>query len=444
VNNLPPHSTEAEQGVLACILQEPNESLDRCATELPGDGSAFYDLRHRDLFRVLVEMHDQRQPIDSITLDSRLRATGKIDNCGGTAYVASLADKTPSPANLPSYIGIIVDQWQRRQVIATCSEFSEAARTSPEPIAEIIDRAQGRVLAVGTTGPQTDTSITASMLSRRAMDALEDRHRGQTRAIATGFPYLDRLLTGGLKPGQLVVLAGRPSTGKTAFAMQIAAQASDAHPVGVFSLEMSADELALRELAREARNNLRGYDPTETLSQQTQNTVGMAAHRMKARKQFIDDRPDQTVQRIRATARRWKHREKIALLVIDYLQLIEGNNRCRDRREIVDEIARGLKMLAKELQVPVIALAQLNRNSENENRKPKLSDLRESGAIEQDADVVLMLYRRPGSDGEPDPSSIGCRIAKQRNGPTQIDAHFRFNGPTFRFEEESTKIPHEP
>lgn len=444
MNHLPPHSIEGEQGVLACILQSPNESLDRCATDLPGDGSIFYDLRHRDLFRVLVKMHDQRQPIDPITLDSRLRATGKMDDCGGPNYVGGLTDKTPSPANLPSYIGIIVDQWQRRQIIATCSEVTEAARTSGEPIAEIIDRAQGRVLAIGTTGLQMDTSITGSKLARLAIDALEDRKRGQTRAIETGFLYLDRLLTGGLKPGQLVVIAGRPSTGKTAFAMQIAAHAADTHAVGVCSLEMSGDELAQRELAREARNNLRDYAPTETLSQQTQKAVALAAHRIKARKLFIDDRPDQTVQRIRATARRWKHREKIELLVIDYLQLIGGNNRCRDRREVVDEIARGLKILGKELQVPVIALAQLNRNADNENRKPKLSDLRESGAIEQDADVVLMLYRRAGSDGEPDPSSIGCRIAKQRNGPTQIDAHFRFNGPTFRFEEESPKVPHEP
>ncbi len=226
--------------------------------------------------------------------------------------------------------------------------------------------------------------------------------------------------------------------------MQIAGTAATDRCVRVFSLEMSSAELGKRELAREAQDDLRAFQPDRVLNERTQKSVALAAHRIKDRKLLIDACPAQTLHRIRATVRRWKHKHKIELILVDYLQLIEGNGRCRDRREVVDDLARGLKNVARELDIPVIALAQLNRNADNENRKPKLSDLRESGAIEQEADVVLMLYRRAGSDGQPDPSSIGCRIAKQRNGPTQIDAHFRFNGPTFRFQEESTKIAHDP
>ncbi len=444
MDNLPPHSTEAEQGVLACILQDPVASLDLLSTELPPNGAAFYELRHQALYRSLVEMHEKRQLISLPMVFSYLRDKGTTDDAGGFSYVSELEDKSPSPANLPSYLEVLNDKWSRRRLITTCHNIAENARHNSEEITGVIDRAQAEILAIGTEGNRRDDTVTGQQLMRETMSDLEDLKNGKTCAIATGFSHLDQLLTGGFKPGQFIVIAGRPSTGKTAFGMQIAGTAATDRCVGVFSLEMSSAELGKRELAREAQDDLKAFQPDRILDERTQKSVALAAHRIKDRKLLIDACPAQTLHRIRATVRRWKHKHKIELILVDYLQLIEGNGRCRDRREVVDDLARGLKNVARELDIPVIALAQLNRNADNENRKPKLSDLRESGAIEQEADVVLMLYRRAGSDGQPDPSSIGCRIAKQRNGPTQIDTHFQFNGPTFRFQEESTKIAHEP
>lgn len=444
MNHQPPHSIESEQGVLACILQEPNESLDRCTTQLLPDGSAFYDRRHGDLYRTLVTMHGNRQPIDLITLHTYLRDTGKIEDCGGSLYVSELQGKAPSPANLPTYLSTVVDKWHRRKIINTCYSIVGDAETSTAPIAEVLDRAQGQVLEIGTEAVRTTSSIDAATLMRTAFSALEERNRGHARAISTGFSELDRLLTGGFKPGQLIVVAARPSTGKTAFGMQIAAHASESRPVGIFSLEMSADELGQREIARESQNDLRAFDPEKIPDKRTEKAVAIAANRIKTRRMVIDAHPTQTIERIRASARRWRHRDKVELVLVDYLQLVGGSGHGRDRREVVDEISRGLKILAKELEIPVVALAQLNRDSERDNRKPRLSDLRESGSIEQDADVVLLMYRCAGRDDDPDPSRIGCLIAKQRNGPTQCETRYRFDGSLFRFTEQSTKIPHEP
>jgi replicative DNA helicase len=445
MDNLPPHSTEAEQGVLACILQDPIASLDLCSTELPPDGTAFYELRHQTLYRSLVEMHNRHQLITLAMVDSYLRAQGSTDDAGGICYVSELEDKSPSPANLPSYLEVLTDKWSRRRLITTCHNITENARHNPEEITGVIDRAQAEILAIGTEGNRRDDTVTGQQLMRETMSTLEELKDGKTCAIATGFPEFDRLLTGGFKPGQLIVIAGRPSTGKTAFGMQIAGTAATDRCVGVFSLEMSSAELGQRELAREAQDDLRAFQPDRVLDLRTQKSVAIAAHRIKDRKLLIDACPAQTVQRIRATARRWKHKHKVELILVDYLQLIEGNGRCRDRREVVDEISRGLKILAKELDLPVVALAQLNREIDKEaKRKPRLSDLRESGSIEQDADVVLMLYRRPGEDGELDPSSIGCRIAKQRNGQTLTDVLFHFHGPTFRFTEQPRTIAFDP
>jgi replicative DNA helicase len=442
MDNLPPHSTEAEQGVLACIFQDPVASLDLCSTHLPPDGTAFYELRHQALYRSLVQMHNKRQLISLPMVISHLRDTEATDDAGGISYVSELEDKSPSPANLPSYLEVLTDKWSRRRLINTCHNIAENAQHNPEDISGVLDRAQAEILAIGTEGNRSDDTVTGQQLMHETMSSLQELKRGNTCAIATGFPELDRLLKGGLKPGQFIVIAGRPSTGKTALGMQIAGTAAIDHSVGVFSLEMSSPELGQRELAREAQNDLQSFQPDRVLDVETQKSVALAAQRIKDRKLLIDASPAQTVQRIRATARRWKQKHKVELILIDYLQLIEGNSRCRDRREVVDEICRGLKILAKELAVPVIALAQLNRELDKENnRKPRLSDLRESGAIEQDSDVVLMLYRRPGADGELDPSNVGCRIAKQRNGPTLVDVLLHFNGPTFRFTEQARTIP---
>ena len=243
MDNLPPNSTEAEQGVLACILQDPVASLDRCSTELPPDGTAFYDLRHQALYRSLLEMHEKRQLVSLAMVFSHLRDKGTTDDAGGIRYVSELEDKSPSPANLPNYLEVLTDKWSRRRLITICNNISENARHNPEGITGVIDRAQAEILAIGTEGNRRDDTVTAQQLMRETMSSLQELRDGKTCAIATGFPYLDQLLTGGFKPGQMIVIAGRPSTGKTAFGMQIAGTAATDHCIGVFSLEMSSAEL---------------------------------------------------------------------------------------------------------------------------------------------------------------------------------------------------------
>lgn len=442
-DRLPPHSIEAEAGVLGCILLAPNENIGLCLEKLKAGAATFYDFRHQTIFKALVEMYEARAPIALLTVTQRLKDSGQLEAAGGLSYLLGLEDAAPSAASVGYFVAILSEKYRLRQLAAVAAEILERTRgpLTGDEVDALVDDAERKVLAVRGDAADDAEAVDARALMRGAVDALEARCNGEDTALPTGFGRLDGFLGGGLRAGQLVVVAARPGVGKSAFALQVAAHVAERRPVGVFSLEMTAQEIALREIGRESGVDLRRFRPGAEIPQATTKAVTTAAGRYTKRRLYVNDTAGLSIGKLRAIARRWRREKGVELLVIDYLQLLSADRSGRDRREVVDEISRGLKLLAKELGTPVLVASQLNREMEKDkNRKPRLSDLRESGAIEQDADVVLMLYRRPDKsadgDADPDPGRVGLLIAKQRNGPSGVDVHFRFTGEVFRFEED--------
>jgi replicative DNA helicase len=429
LDRVPPHSLEAERGVLGCLLIDPVENIGHCLERLKSGSECFYDLRHQELYDVLVEMYDAKEGIDLLTVQQRLKDKGRLEALGGLEFLMSLPDATPSPLNLPYYVDIVREKHMLRRMVRTCAAVVEKVY-DPEQAGDVeslMDEVEKDILRIGEEATdQVEKGI--KDLVHDAIAQIEKFHQqaGMTTGVPTGFPDLDKMTTG-MHGSEMIVIAARPSMGKTSLAMNIVEHVAleMGMPVGVFSLEMSSESLVLRMLCSRAKVNLRNVREG-FLAERDFPKLTTAASKMAKAPLFIDDTGGLSVLQLRAKARRMWQQHQIKLFVIDYLQLLKSTaTRADNRQQEIADISNGIKALAKELNVPVIVLAQLNRELEKREAgaAPKLSDLRESGAIEQDADLVGMLYRpkmeaddADGGDNAGVP--VNLLIAKQRNGPT--------------------------
>ncbi len=441
VDRLPPHSVEAEQGVLGCVLLSPNEGMGTCIEKLKSGAEVFYDLRHQTIFNTLAAMYDAREAIDVITVQQRLKDRQLLEQVGGIAYLSTLPDSVPSAANLSYYLDIVQEKFLLRKMIRVCTEVVGRVYDFEGEVDALMDEVERDILRISESRVQSH-SATIKELVKKAINTIEDFHQrqGMLTGIGTGFNDLDKM-TSGLHGGEMIVIAARPSVGKTSLAMNIAENVAidQGLAVGVFSLEMTAEALVLRMLCSRSRVNLRNVREGFLAERDFPKLTGAAGKLAKA-PLFIDDSSGLSILQLRAKARRMQQQYNIKLFVIDYLQLLHSTSRrAENRQQEIADISSGIKSLAKELNVPVIVLSQLNRELERDkNRKPRLSDLRESGSIEQDADLVGLLYR-PSSDEEDitapgeDAIAVNLLIAKQRNGPTG-DVNLTFIKPYTRFE----------
>lgn len=443
LDRLPPHSTEAEQGVLGCCLLDPNQCIGECIEKLKDDGkSAFYDLRHQTVYETVSAMFNARQPIDLITVQQHLKDRQLLEQIGGIAYLSQLQDAVPSAANLAYYLDIVREKYLLRKLITTCSGVVGKVFDYEGEVEALLDEVEKEILRVNESRSQA-TMIPVNTLVHEAIATIENyfSRNGQLGGLATGFADLDKM-TDGLHGGEMIVIAARPSMGKTSLAMNIAEHVALELklPVGVFSLEMSSASLILRMMCSLARVNLRSIREG-FMSESDFPKLTNAAGRLSAAKLYIDDTAGLSILQLRARARRMAQQHGIKLFVIDYLQLLNSTaaRAKENRQQEIADISSGIKALAKELNVPVIVLAQLNREIEKDkNRKPRMSDLRESGSIEQDADLVGLLYKPDTDDDEAAPVEadglpVSLVIAKQRNGPTG-DVNLTFLKPYTRFE----------
>ncbi len=453
LDRLPPHSLEAEQGVLSCVMQAPNEGLPECIQMFRGTAEPFYDLRHRLIYEKLVTMYDRKQPIDLITVQQILKNENQLDSVGGIAYLQEVLDYVASPVNLPTYAEIVREKYLLRRMIQTCIEAVHNAYEHEGEIDRLMDEVERKVLLVNQERAG-DGMLNMRQLVTEVITQIEEYHGrdGGIIGISTGLPDLDRM-TSGLKGGEMIVIAARPSMGKTSLSMNIVESiAVDQNiPTGVFSLEMTAQSLVMRMVCARARVSSRDI-VNGMLEEEDFGRLSRAAGDLSTAPLYIDDTPGLSILQLRAKARRMHQQHHIRFVVIDYLQLLHSTaTRADNRQQEIADISNGVKALAKELNLPVIVLSQLNREFEKDkNRKPRLSDLRESGSIEQDADVVGLLYRAEkepdDEDGEEmDPNqavAVNLLIAKQRNGPTG-DVHLVFRRSITRFEGRARIDPSE-
>lgn len=426
MGKLPPHSLEAEQGVLGCVLLSPNDSLTICIERFKSaSGMVFYDLRHRTIYEAAISMYQRTEPIDLITLQAELVTHGVLEGVGGLAYVASLPDAVPSAANLEHYLSILMKKYALRAVIQKCSEIIGSAEMEPGNVDDLVAGAHQSLQVVMDATVVTTSFTAARDLINSTLDRIELMHNnaGVLTGLSTGFADLDKV-TWGLHPGEMVVLAARPSVGKTSLAMNMAEHISTRGglPVGVFSLEMDEASLMMRMLCSRARVNLH-HVRNGWLGERDFQRLSNAADDLRTAPIYIDDTSGLSILQLRAKARRMHQMHGIKAVFIDYMQLMTAQVRRTDnRQQEVSEISRGCKALAKDLKVPVVVLSQLKRTSEDRGptSKPKLSDLRESGSIEQDADVVALMSpdKTDEHDRHGEAIPIDLEIAKNRNGPT--------------------------
>lgn len=445
VDRLPPHAVEAEQGVLGCVLLSPNDCMGECIEKLKDAGpQVFYDLRHQTIYEALAAMYDARAAIDLITLQQRLKDRGLLEQVGGMAYLSQLQDAVPSAANLSYYLEIAREKFLLRRMITTCTEVVGRVYDYEGDVEALLDEVEREVLRINESRAQGSTAPVKELVSR-AIQTVENYFgkQGALNGLGTGFHDLDRM-TDGLHGQEMIVIAARPSMGKTSLAMNIVEHVTLEQnlPAAVFSLEMSAESLVLRMLCSIARVNMRtirdGF-----MSEADFPKLTSAAGRLAKAKLLIDDTAGLSILDLRARARRMHQQHGVRLFVIDYLQLLHSTSRRSqdNRQQEIADISSGIKALAKELKVPVLVLSQLNRELEKDkSRKPRLSDLRESGAIEQDADLVGLLYKPSAGDDddglpseEADGLPVNLLIAKQRNGPTG-DINLTFLKSYTRFE----------
>lgn len=412
-----PQNKEAEQSVLGSILIENQSFIKTYGLITETD---FYFDAHRKIFSAMSELFDQGDPIDLLTLPEKLRKKGQLEEIGGVAYLASLVEMVPTAANIKYYTRIAKEKAVLRNLITAATDIITECYGDADDIEELLDRAEKRVFEI-TEKKILPGFIPINQVLKESFDTLEKlfQRRELVTGVATGFREFDSR-TAGLQPSDLVIVAGRPSMGKTAFCLNVAQYVATVSqkPAAIFSLEMSRQQLVLRLLCSEARINSTKVR-TGFLDKEDWPKLTKAAGTISEAPIFIDDSPALTTLDIRARARRLKAEQGLELIIIDYLQLIKGRGRPENRQQEISEITRTLKALAKELDVPVVAVSQLSRAVEQRSiRKPQLSDLRESGSIEQDGDLIVLLYRDEvyNEDSE-DKGTTEVNIAKQRNGP---------------------------
>jgi replicative DNA helicase len=491
-DRLPPHSVEAEQGVLGCILLDPAAALNECEARLAGlPGSPFYELRHQAIYNAARALHDNFKPVDILTLGEALKATGDLDKIGGLSYLSPLADGVPSAANLPAYLDVLVDKARRRQIIRAMTH-GVAGAFADAPLTDIIGPVQDE-LDAALTGGVAQAERRIKQILPGVIDDLEKYHRGKTQlaGLPTGFAYLDNVFQG-IGESHYVVIAGRPGDGKSSLAMNIVEYVARDHvwwrptgekhedgkpvmeshrglPVCVFSLEMDGESLVKRMLFGMARADM-GMWNTGMATTSDMQKLATAAQPLASMPVWIDDVSDQTIGQIRSKARRMVKEHGIKLFVLDYVQLLDvDDEKLRgDRVRELTKISKAIVSLKKQLKVPWLVLAQMNRNIEQAEAKrvPILSDLKDCGALEQDADKVALLYRpslkereeneqlvkerfalrdahgniRRDSEGEPltdwskTPSLVNAFVAKNRQGPCG-PVEFLFHKNQTRFED---------
>jgi len=417
---VPPQNIEAEEALLSAVLMDNDVLLDIIEILQPAD---FYRTAHQKMYAAVIDLFDRQEPVDLVTLANHLKGKGQLEACGGAACLSKLVDAVPAAVNAQHYAKIIHDKASLRRLIEKANAITKRCYQEQGDVDDIIDFAEGAVFEISEKKARQSFSPLSKIIMANIV-ALEEKqgNRSLVTGVPTGFSQLDRL-TSGLQKSDLIILAARPSMGKTALALNIARNAAvdGSVPVAVFSLEMSKEQLSLRMLCSEAgidSSRLRGG----FFSMEDWHRLTDAAGELSEAPIYIDDSPSVSVMEIRAKARRLKMDKNIGLIVIDYLQLMQGRASAERRDLEISEISRGLKALAKELNVPVLALSQLNRMLEQRtDKRPRLSDLRESGALEQDADVVAFIYRDEiynKDENNPHRGTAEIILAKQRNGPT--------------------------
>ena len=422
-----PYSEDAEKGVLCSLLLSPREVGDLCILRLQPD--AFYALAHKIIYELVIEFSDKSKPIDFITMKQSLKDRGFLEEIGGPEFLNELYNFVPTAANAGYYVDIVREKYLLRRLILACNSLASRCYDDQENVEPLLDDAERQIFEITGDHVKIDV-VPAKDLVMQAIEQIEKvyENRGSVTGLPTGFTEFDQM-TSGLHQAEMIVIAARPSMGKTALAMNIAEHVAlvEGKPVAVFSLEMSSQQLVQRLLCSRAKVNLQRVR-NGFLSERDFPSLTAAASRLAAAKMFIDDSPGLSIAELRAKARRLVASHQVQLLVIDYLQLLRSTSRrAQDNRQIeISEISAGIKSLAKELNIPIIVIAQLNRQPDaraKEGGRPRLSDLRESGSIEQDADVVGLLVRSEyyETDEEAKQEKAGeaeLIIAKQRNGPT--------------------------
>lgn len=423
---VPPHSTEAEQSVLGGLL------IDNLAWDKAGDvvtEGDFYRYEHREIFSAIATLINASKPADVITVFEQLQSNGKAEAVGGLAYLNALAQSVPSAANLRRYAEIVRERAVLRKLISASDEIAtNAFNPQGRAVAQILDEAEGKIFKIGEEGSRNKQGfISISQLAVDLIDRVTELYENgaeEVTGVRTGFFDMDRM-TAGLQKGDLIILAARPSMGKTAFALNIAENVAvqEGLPVLVFSMEMGASQLALRMVGSLGRIDQSGLR-TGRIKDDEWGRLTEAVDKLSKAPLYIDETPGLNPAELRARARRMarQYGGTLGLIVIDYLQLMSGTSKSdgENRATELSEISRGMKALAKELQCPVIALSQLNRSVETRtDKRPMMSDLRESGAIEQDADIIMFIYRDEyyTKDQCKEPGVAEIIIGKQRNGP---------------------------
>jgi len=412
---VPPHNVEAEESVLGSVMLSPdaaNIAFEKLQAE------DFYKPAHQAIFEAVASLFDGNQPIDAVTVADQLRRTGELERVGGANYLATLLDGVPTTSNIAYYAEIVSETAARRRLLRAGSIVGSLAMQTERRIEDVLDASEAEIFRVAER-QVGDGLAPVGPLLQSTLERIEElgARGGEITGLATGFRDLDRRLAG-LQPANLVVIAARPSMGKTALAMNIAQNVAERdNTVAVFTLEMSREEVVQRLLS-----SMAGVDShrlrTGQLTPDLWNRVVRETSRLYQMPFFVDDSSDLTVTSIRAKCRRLARKRGLSLVVVDYLQLMQGAGSSESRQQEIADISRSLKNLARELRIPVIAVSQLNRALEQrENKRPRLGDLRESGAIEQDADIVMFIYRdeyyNPGSD---QPGLAEVNIAKHRSG----------------------------
>lgn len=415
---VPPHNIEAEQSVLGSMILE-RDAIAEVTEVLKGD--EFYKESHKILFDAILELYNRDEPVDMITLVELLRSRDHLEAIGGVSYISNLATSVPTTANVKYYAKIVEEKWTLRRLIMASDDIMQKCYEQQEEVENVLESAEKSIFDISQKKNRQDFEHLSTIIVR-SFDQFErlSKNKGEITGIPSGFTDLDRK-TSGFQKGELILVAARPSMGKTAFSTNIALYSAlrAGKSVAIFSLEMSKEQLAYRMLCSEANIDMLKLR-TGDLDDEDWVRLARAAGPMANGKVFIDDTPGISINELRSKCRRLKIEKGLDFIMVDYLQLMTGGAKTENRQQEVSEISRSLKIIAKEMNAPVMAMAQLSRAPEiRADHRPILSDLRESGSIEQDADVVMFLYRDEYYNKDTDKKNMAeVIIAKQRNGPT--------------------------